>query len=71
MSIHANDVLLVLKALKKSAKAKDIAEVLGTDSRAVATALRKPTNDGRIACTFKRKQNLCTYRFIREKAKSA
>ena len=47
--------------------AKDLATHLGgTDSRAVATALRKPVDEGRVKRTFKRGLGLgAQYKFLR------
>ena len=51
--------------------AKEIAGSLGMgDSRAVATALRKPVDDGRVKISYKRGLGLgAQYRFVRLTAK--
>lgn len=67
MGITAEDVVRGLKSGKRSMPAKIIGEWLGTDSRAVATALRKPVKDGRVSCTYRR--GIAWYRFKRLKPK--
>ena len=60
-----------LKHHRISMTAKQIAESLGTgDSRAVATALRKPVEDGRVKINYKRGLGFgAYYRFVRLTAK--
>ena len=61
---------ICVRALKDhglSTPAKNIAEMTGSSSRAVATALRKPTHDGRVSWTFK--GGVAYYRFVRLTAK--
>lgn len=46
--------------------AKEIARALDTDSRAVATALRKPVSDGRVKINYSRGLGLgASYKFVR------
>jgi hypothetical protein len=70
--ITGEDVVLKLKRLRVSMSAKSIAQSMGVawgiDSRAVATALRKPVKDGRVSCHYRK--GLAHYRFVRLKAKS-
>ena len=63
MIVTAEVCVLALKKHKLSIPAKNLAVLLGTDSRAVATALRKPTHDGRVFWRFKR--GIAYYRFVR------
>jgi hypothetical protein len=65
--ITAEMCVMALKKQRTSMSAKAIAERVGGDSRAVATALRKPTRDGRINWTFKK--GIAWYRFVRLTAK--
>ena len=46
--ITGDDCVQCLKTMSKGGTAADIAFLLKTDSRAVATALRKPVKDGRV-----------------------
>lgn len=70
MKITAEQCVRALKQHGLSTSAKNIAVMLGnTDSRAVATALRKPTRDGRVSWTFKK--GIAFYRFVRLKAKES
>ena len=68
MSITAEDCVRALKARKTAHTASDIAGDLGSTSRAVATALRRPVEDGRVACRYM-KTGIAHYRFVRLKAK--
>ena len=57
---------ICVRALKNwglSISAKNLAEILKTDSRAVAVALRKPCTDGRVS--FNYKKGIRFYRFKR------
>ena len=61
--ITANDVVLALKAIKLSTSAKSLAFWMNTSSRAIATALRGPVDDGRIYCRYQK--GIAYYRFVR------
>jgi hypothetical protein len=61
--ISCADAVMALKKHGLTAHAKVIAEILGTDSRAVATALRNAVDDGRVSRRYKR--GLALYRFKR------
>ena len=61
--ITCEDAVMVLKKLKVLVPAKLIATVLATDSRAVATALRKATADGRVYVRYRK--GIAEYRFTR------
>lgn len=61
--ITASDCVLALKLHKLSINAAALADIMGTDSRAVATALRKPTSDGRVSIHYKK--GIGWYRFVR------
>ena len=61
--ITCEDAVMALKKLKVFVPAKLIATVLDTDSRAVATALRKATNDGRVYVRYSK--GIAEYRFTR------
>lgn len=65
--ITCEDAVLMLKKLKLSNQAKNIAARLGTDSRAVATALRAAVKDGRVSINYKK--GIGFYRFKRLTAK--
>lgn len=67
--ITGEQCVLALKIFGRVAPASLIAEFLATDSRAVATAMRKPTKDGRVSFTFRR--GVMHYRFVRTKPKAA
>lgn len=67
MRITAEQCVLALKKRKVSTPARELAKDLGTDSRAVATALRKPTHDGRVKWSFT--GGIAYYRFVRLTAK--
>lgn len=71
MKITAEQCVLALKKHGLSTTAKELAECIGmTDSRAVATALRKPVRDGRVSINYKRGLGLgAHYRFVRLTAK--
>jgi hypothetical protein len=62
-TITADACVKALKIAGRRIPAKAIAEIVGGDSRAVATALRKPTHDGRVDWTFKK--GIAHYRFVR------
>jgi hypothetical protein len=68
VNITADDCVRMLKWLKTAHAASDVAIHLGSTSRAVATALRQPVKDGRVACRFM-KTGIAHYRFVRLKAK--
>ena len=61
--ITADDAVRALKKHGLTARAKIVAELLETDSRAVATALRLPVKDGRVSMKFKK--GIALYRFKR------
>ena len=64
--ISDKDVVQAARAIGKSCTAKDIAAWIGgTDSRAVATAARKPVDDGRITRRYAKSANIAQYRFKR------
>jgi hypothetical protein len=64
--ITCEEAVLALKKHKLSISAKDLLYLLpGSSSRAVATALRKPTEDGRVKLIWKRKLGVAYYRFVR------
>jgi antitoxin component of RelBE/YafQ-DinJ toxin-antitoxin module len=64
--ITGDDVVRALKRLRKSSDAKQIAAALGIDdTRAVATAARRPVKDGRITINYRGRSNAATYRFVR------
>jgi len=69
--ITAQMCVEALKAVGKSIPAKELADFMTrTDSRAVATALRKPVRDGRVKIMYKRGLGLgAHYRFVRMTAK--
>ena len=67
--ITAADSVSALKKIGLSATAKYIAEQLATDSRAVATSLRGPVDDGRVSITYRFGGGIALYRFKRMKAK--
>jgi hypothetical protein len=58
-----------LKAVGKALPAKELADfITRTDSRAVATALRKPVDDGRVKIMYKRGLGFgAHYKFVRMK----
>lgn len=66
--ITAADAVQALKQHKLSITAAALAYIMGADSRAVATALRGPTKDGRVSQRFKK--GLARYRFVRQTAKA-
>ena len=61
--ITCEDVVIELKKIKTLVSAKWLAGKLDTDSRAVATALRKATNDGRVYVRYRK--GIAEYRFTR------
>ena len=62
--ITAQDAVLAGRGMGRACTAKEIAEYIGgTDSRAVATALRTPTCDGRVTINYRRA--VATFRFKR------
>lgn len=64
--ITGDDCVQCLKTMPNGGRAADIAFTLGTDSRAVATALRKPVNDGRVKISYDRGLGFgATYKFVR------
>jgi hypothetical protein len=64
--ITGDDCVQCLKTLSKGGTAAEIAFLLNTDSRAVATALRKPVNDGRVKINYSRGLGMgATYKFVR------
>ena len=62
--ITGDDCVQCLKTLSKGGTAAEIAFLLNTDSRAVATALRKPVKDGRVKWG-KFVKGVATYSFLR------
>ena len=64
--ITCDAAVAALKVLGRSVRAKEIAEALGTTSRAVATALRGACEEGRVSIVYK-KTGIATYRFKRMK----
>ncbi len=77
MRIKTINEHVVVRALQKrrlSTTAAALAEYLDsqgydTSSRAVATALRRPVEDGRVSRTWRRSKQQASYRFVRLKAK--
>lgn len=68
--ITGEAVVRALKELGFASTAGCIAAHLGTtDTRAIATAARKPVADGRITMRFLRRQPVARYRFVRMTAK--
>lgn len=65
MAITCNEAVLELKKIRRSTTAKELADRMNTDSRAVATALRKATEDGRVAIIYGRRRGIGLYRFKR------
>lgn len=66
VKIKCEDVVVALKQIGLTVTANAIAQRLGTDSRAVATAVRAAVNDGRVKITFpKRGGGPAYYRFVR------
>jgi hypothetical protein len=64
--ITGDDCVRVLKTMTNGGTAADIAFLLKTDSRAVATALRKPVNDDRVKINYNRGSGMgATYTFVR------
>ena len=61
--ITAEDCVRALKAHGLSYTARCLSQFVDADSRAVATALRKPTQDGRVSISYK--NGLAFYRFVR------
>ena len=62
--ITCEDAVLALKKHGLSTTAKCLAQFLpGADSRAVATALRNATRDGRVSIRYSK--GIATYRFKR------
>jgi hypothetical protein len=69
MKITCADAVLALKKMGVASPAKNIAARLGTDSRAVATALRGAVADGRVTIAYRR--GIGSYRFKRLSARKA
>ncbi|MCA2999850.1 MAG: hypothetical protein ING75_14735 [Rhodocyclaceae bacterium] len=69
--VKCEEVVLALKRNKNSMTAKNLAKVLGTSSRAIATALRTAVEDGRVSINYKLLRNTALYRFVRLTAKPA
>lgn len=64
--ITADTVVRAARALRTAHPAKAIAAKLGTyDSRAVATAARKPVADGRLSIWYPKGSAVALYRFVR------
>lgn len=71
ITITGDQVVAVLKQLGTAQTAASIAaNMIGTDSRAVATALRQPVDDGRVSRTWRRSKQQASYRFVRLAAKA-
>lgn len=70
--ITTDDAVRALKARKTAHPASAIAADLGVSSRAVATALRRAVNDGRVSINFRpiRRTGVATYRFVRLTSKA-
>lgn len=67
--VTGDDVVLALKALKRSVPIREISAHLGgAGSRAIATAARGPMSDGRITVRYPRRGSAAVYRFVRLKA---
>lgn len=77
ITITGDQAVAALKNLGTASCAATIAGYLTmtlggfVDSRAVATALRGPVDDGRVTLTWRRKAGRASYRFVRLKAKVA
>lgn len=64
MKITGEDVVEALRWIGRTVPVGEIAFKIGTtDTRAIATAARKPANDGRIKVTFRK--GAARYRFVR------
>lgn len=63
MRVTCEEAVRALKRIKTTADARQIAAALAASPRAVATALRQATNDGRVSIRFKK--GLALYRFKR------
>lgn len=64
--VTAEDVVLALKAIGRTVSVKCISKELGgADTRAIATAARKPAADGRIRVRYKGPGQQAWYRFVR------
>lgn len=63
--VTAEDCVQALKNIGLPVTAAALAGYMGTTSRAVATALRKPMRDGRVTAKFSKKTGICTWRFKR------
>lgn len=70
-AITCDRAVRALKELGRSQRAREIAAHLGAGTRAVATALRGAVNDGRVSISYRHKDGVARYRFIRLAAKSA
>jgi hypothetical protein len=66
-ALTCEEAVRALKRVRLSTTAKSLAARQATSSRAVATALRAATEDGRVSVTYKR--GLAYYRFVRLKSK--
>ncbi len=72
MKVTAEQCVMALKRRNLNSTAKELADYLGTDSRAVATAMRKPVRDGRVTIRYTRGLGFgASYRFVRLKAVAA
>jgi hypothetical protein len=68
--ITGGDVVIALKALKRSVSVEEISvQMGGVNTRAIATAARKPTSDGRITMHYPKRGSAALYRFVRLHAK--
>lgn len=68
-AITCDQAVRALKEIGCSQPARVIATYMGTDSRAVATALRGAVSDGRVSISFRHKDGVARYRFVRLAAK--
>lgn len=66
-SITADYVVRALRDGQRRLRAAHLAYILGTTSRAIATALRGPVRDGRVHVLWRK--GLAHYRFVRLTAK--
>ena len=65
--ITADEVVVALRCVGRAAQAKEIAAILDSTSRAVATALRSATCDGRVHSWYK--NGIARYEFRQRNAK--
>lgn len=70
-AITCDQAVRALMGIGCSQPACVIAAYMGTGSRAVAAALRKAVNDGRVSISYRHKDGVARYRFVRLTAKPA